>query len=457
MPADGPITFRDHFASIFQSALTEVGARISSASTISIRTRGSSGGDIAREDEEYAKVAAQLMAERLGVEPAQQMEIRRTRSLISATKACAEVALRYMDARLNGSPDQIARIEDEFKAGSCDPAWFSTVNEYLEYFGPRGTRREVPYITPALAGDRSVQIPRSARVALVADWGTGAGPAVAIMKQVAALKPDVVIHLGDVYYSGTPTEYQLNFIDVLDTAFEGKRPPTFILSGNHDMYCGGAGYYSAIASLNSGSSKQKASFFCLRTEDEAWQLLAMDTGLNDFKPLEVQDNVTSLRDDEAEWLLRRIEEFQGKTILLSHHQLFSAFSQIGSSGSMSSPCNPHLLQWFSEANSKGHIAAWFWGHEHSLSIYEPYAGLARGRCIGHGAIPVMSTEKIYTELPALKRPPKIIAGTKLATDGHVFAHGFAFLRMGPSDEAATAEYYQSISGRAEPLYSEQIK
>ena len=36
----------------------------------------------------------------------------------------------------------------------------------------------------------------------------------------------------------------------------------------------------------------------------------------------------------------------------------------------------------------GSIAAWFWGHEHSLGIYEPYAGLDKGRCIGCGAIPV---------------------------------------------------------------------
>jgi hypothetical protein len=149
-------------------------------------------------------------------------------------------------------------------------------------------------------------------VALIADWGTGATPAISVMKQV-------IIHLGDVYYSGTPKEYQKNFLDPIDAAFDGERPPVYILSGNHDMYCGGIGFYSALGELNAEPYKQNASFFCLRTRQPEWQLLAMDTGLNDFKPLDLQDSVISVREDEVEWLLRRIEEFSGRTILLFRH------------------------------------------------------------------------------------------------------------------------------------------
>jgi hypothetical protein len=192
------------------------------------------------------------------------------------------------------------------------------------------------------------------------------------------------------------------------------------------------------------------------TGQPEWQLLAMDTGLNDFKPVDVHDSVTSVREDEVEWLLRRIEEFRGRTILLSHHQLFSAFSRIGKPGSATSACNPHLLEFFSEANAAGRIAAWFWGHEHSLSIYEPYAGLRRGRCIGHGAVPVASTEKIYHVLPELKRRPKIVKGTELGLDGSVFAHGFAMITLSQSQEPATAEYYQSIAGVAHLVFTEKL-
>jgi hypothetical protein len=36
------------------------------------------------------------------------------------------------------------------------------------------------------------------------------------------------------------------------------------------------------------------------------------------------------------------------------------------------------------------IAAWYWGHEHSFKVYEPYVGpegqtLQKGRLIGHGS------------------------------------------------------------------------
>lgn len=34
------------------------------------------------------------------------------------------------------------------------------------------------------------------------------------------------------------------------------------------------------------------------------------------------------------------------------------------------------------------VAAWFWGHEHGMSLYEPYAGLEKGRLIGAACIPV---------------------------------------------------------------------
>ena len=34
----------------------------------------------------------------------------------------------------------IARVEREFTAGACDPAWATTISEYLKYFGPGGQR-----------------------------------------------------------------------------------------------------------------------------------------------------------------------------------------------------------------------------------------------------------------------------------------------------------------------------
>ena len=147
--------------------------------------------------------------------------------------------------------------------------------------------------------------------------------------------------------------------------------------------------YELIKTLNSEPSVQPASFFCLRSADERWQLLAMDTGLHDYKPMSVTEALTSIEEDELAWHCDRIKEFKGKTVLLSHHQLFSAYSSIGTADKdgKRSPTNPNLLKAFDAMRASGHVAAWFWGHEHTLSIYQPFSELSRGRCLGHGAVP----------------------------------------------------------------------
>jgi 3',5'-cyclic AMP phosphodiesterase CpdA len=155
----------------------------------------------------------------------------------------------------------------------------------------------------------------------------------------------------------------------------GHALPVFTLSGNHDMYCGGVGFYELIKHLNSPPFTQTASFFCLRSADEKWQLLAMDTGLHDDNPASVADALTYLEEDELAWHCDRIKEFAGRTILLSHHPLFSAFSAIGPSNASGrrSATNPLLLKAFERMVVSKPIAAWFWGHEHTLSIYGPFA------------------------------------------------------------------------------------
>ena len=60
--------------------------------------------------------------------------------------------------------------------------------------------------------------------------------------------------------------------------------------------------------------------------------IAAHTGLHDFNPFTVNTNVTSLADEEAAWHRARIAEGAAagrKTVLLSHHQLFSAYEPIG--------------------------------------------------------------------------------------------------------------------------------
>jgi len=322
-------------------------------------------------------------------------------------------------------------------------------------------------VKPSEAGDKVITIKSGAKVALIGDWGTGAAPAQRLLQQVQRQNPDLLVHLGDIYYSGTEEECRVKFEAIVDRVFNraATRLPIYTMSGNHDMYCGGVGYYGLIKRLNHGitgprgeSMVQPASFFCLRTEDESWQLLAMDTGRNDFSPFSVNDALTFVEAEEQDWLKHRVEEFPGKTILLSHHQLFSAFSQIGKPGPNGglNPVNPKLLATYKSLAATGKtIAAWFWGHEHNLCIYQPYSGLQRGRCLGHSAIPVFADDTPYEVLAGITNAPGLVSGTKLSTAGQFHTHGFAVLTL-QSQGNASVDYFEDLNGTARKLFTESI-
>ena len=51
-----------------------------------------------------------------------------------------------------------------------------------------------------------IKIPDKCSIALLGDWGADNDHALNIAKQVRARKPDIAIHLGDIYYAGTQYE-----------------------------------------------------------------------------------------------------------------------------------------------------------------------------------------------------------------------------------------------------------
>lgn len=378
---------------------------------------------------------------------------------------CVRIAGDLLLAKLEHRHADAARLEEQLKFGSCDPEWLEVIDEYEKAFGPLSHGHAIPYVTYEHMDDFVLEVlPEDATIALVGDWGTGTGDATALLAQIARHDPDVLIHLGDIYYSGTPRETHARFLDPCNSVLRRKRQvPVFTLSGNHDMYSGGDGYYGLLPSLNAAPEwAQRASFFCLRTPSGSWQLLAMDTGLHDHDPFTVTSGVTYLEPAEAAWHLDKIERFTaagGRTILLSHHQLFSASEYIGE-GTTKPPgqeaYNVKLLETF--GSSLGDVAAWFWGHEHNLCIYEPYGGLDKGRCIGHGAIPVYESSTPYRPNPHIPGPPALVHGAQgpvelPATRDGVYAHGYVVLDLAPSG-SATARYY--VDSVANPIYEETI-
>jgi hypothetical protein len=68
-------------------------------------------------------------------------------------------------------------------------------------------------------------------------------------------------------------------------------------------------------------------------------------------------------------------------MLLSHHQLFSAYASNGDK----------IRDKLRGPLDSGRITAWFWGHEHRCVAYEDGTGdVGKARLIGHGGVPVYS-------------------------------------------------------------------
>jgi 3',5'-cyclic AMP phosphodiesterase CpdA len=365
-------------------------------------------------------------------------------------KFCATAAFKLAEARVKAfftkDNTELKKLEAELNApfGNCDAKWAQVVAVYTASKINAKTR-DIPYIrhknlTDFVLDDR---LPDQATVAFLGDWGTGQEAARKLLTKIASKKPDVVFHLGDVYYSGTENEVKNYFyaiwqkvLGVPKVAWDSTltdttaKPATFHLSGNHDMYAGGGPYYSVIKMLG-----QPASYFSVRNKN--WQFIALDTGLHDSNPI-AQGSATFLEDTEVEWLKDKVANAgDRKTVLLSHHQLFSASDKIDGKS-----INEKLQAQMKDVLPKATL--WLWGHEHNLVIYKQFQGVL-GRCVGHGAfpVPVDQSEQLSPDVP--------MENVRLDRDqtGGLFLHGYATLQL--NGKSATATYYQYNSDTDEEV------
>jgi len=367
--------------------------------------------------------------------PAPTLEMAARADVAGTVVDCAKVAGEFLWAEITGNQQQSEICQGQLKDSVCDVGWSECLLTYLGFKASLGALPYRPNLNPVFdLGQRT-------KIAIVGDWGTGDDVAVNLLQQVASLAPDVLIHLGDIYYSGTHDEEQTNFLNICRHIL-GTNVVLFSLCGNHDMYSGGAGYYWLVDQLG-----QQASYFCLQNAN--WQFLAMDTGHNDNNPLTVATNMTSLVTmgawAEENWLLDKINLAAGKqkTVLLSHHQLFSPFGSVGSMDGDAYAYNPNLRAVFQAVMPQ--IALWFWGHEHTFAIYDPYMGLQRGRCVGASAVPVFTDQQSYSNATGLQTYggaalPTWNKNCQLGSTNNTYNNCFAFMTL--NGASATVDYYQ---------------
>ena len=436
--------FRSRDASLWQSAVDEVVAKENAGSSPAAGLGGGAAAPVKRPPQGQAEIVVNNeIAETIddGRPVATVQPPSPAAGFGDTVRFCSTAAFKLAEASVKAAfthdETELKRLEEELRTpfGNCDAKWVQVAAVYAASKINAQTRT-IPYVRHTHINDFVIddRLPESATIALVGDWGTGQESARKLLAKIASKHPDVVFHLGDVYYSGTENEVKNYFYAIWqkvlgipkvawDTPLTDTtaKPATFHLSGNHDMYAGGGPYYSVIKMLG-----QPASYFCLRNKD--WQFIALDTGLHDANPL-AQGSATFLEDTEVEWLNHKIETAAGrKTVLLSHHQLFSAVDKIGGA-----TVNARLLDQLK--NVLPHVTAWLWGHEHSLVIYKRFQNVL-ARCIGHGAfpVPVDINEAAAADVP--------LEDVRLDKDqvGGLFLHGYTIVTL--AGKAATATYYQ---------------
>jgi len=318
-------------------------------------------------------------------------------------------ALPHGDSAIDRAIEAAVRLFRRF--GPCDPGWIETkIAEGIALLEGRPDFPNEPAPPAPLAPD--------ARVIVVGDWGTGLAGAIQVGQQMRQTLDSTepgrechVIHLGDVYYSGWPDEYEDRFLRYWPVSRDGQSVLSWSLSGNHDMYSGGHGYFDVLLRdprfrghrLPDDANHQCSSHFSL--ENEHWQLLGLDTGYLDH----------DLAGDQAAWVKQKLRPDR-KTMLLTHHQPFSSFEDV----------TAPMVKTLAPAFATRKIDAWLWGHEHRAIVYERNdAGyLDFGACIGHGGVPVVMTGVEIADHPKVKWAFK----ESEISDGDPWGlHGFAIL------------------------------
>ena len=354
---------------------------------------------------------------------------------------CAGLALKLAKAIFLGDDAERDSCKKQLEGPftTCDSGYIEAAEQCALYF--KAMHGVIPYVQWLKLGDYvydkkadgSELLPSNGKIGIIGDWGTGQERANQVLAKLAGKNPDVVVHLGDIYYSGVDHEAQGFFFDnwckVLglkpdaNRRVTAARPRTFSIPGNHDMYSGGAPYYVMIQQLGHSSS-----YFCLRNQN--WQFIAMDTGYNDHGVFD-QNHFTTLRDTEVQWVLDKIQNNPSKlrTVLLSHHQPFSANDSFQNGG----PVNTAFLDQLQPALSS--VDLWLWGHEHDMVIFKSYQDVQRGRCVGHGAYPVGRSE--LADKPGHAEVP--LEDVKLTKGSAFYDNGYALIEL--NGATATVKYF----------------
>lgn len=305
---------------------------------------------------------------------------------VGHTEAENHFRTQQSQAQLPSHPSDTTRTLTEF-------LWYNVFGFAYHYLKSRFGKRH-PYQSYPQGDDNGIfrmeEKNGLTQLALLSDWASDTPESDAVGAVVASHSPDYSIHLGDIYFVGTPSEVAANFTSPKASWPRGKWG-SLALSGNHEMYSNGDAFFKYLLptmGVREGDSVriQKAGFFCL--ENDHWRVIGLDTGYTSVgRPfLEVLSPPDChFRKEQLSWLREQVQlgnpADQRGIVFLSHHPPFSSFRK-----SFPEPAK-QLSQLLGDAVRP---VIWIWGHEHRMVVYHPKQLanlLISGRCIGNGGMP----------------------------------------------------------------------
>jgi len=258
------------------------------------------------------------------------------------------------------------------KYEQLDPGWAEAFAVFLESF--------ITGKHPFMAKPATIPIPDNVRIGLAGDWGTGdwrtasnPAPSADVARHMDFLKPQLTIHLGDVYYAGTGDQEQHQFVNLWPKGSIGS----LALNSNHEMYAGAKPYFKAIArapfELQNGCS-----YFAL--ENTNWVIVGLDSAY--FAPESglYMDGSLGPSGGITQGVFVQEQVAKGKkVIVLTHH------NGLSDDGSSTTTLWSQVMSAFSAGSGPEY---WYWGHKHMATVYKQQeSNRVLCRCCGHGALP----------------------------------------------------------------------
>nr|WP_321228052.1 metallophosphoesterase [uncultured Psychroserpens sp.] len=346
---------------------------------------------------------------------------------------------------------------------------------YYKHIHPGGVHTFVeipkPIINPVIP-------PSKAKIAIIGDWGTGkwkdgklpSCPAELGINGIEHLKPDYVIHLGDVYYAGRTKEERKKLIGLLKGKSLGK---LYTMNSNHEMYDGANGLYDESLSNLLFTEQRGRTYFSMDIGD--WVLVGLDSAFFDESPLYMSGSLyKDVVKSSQRKFLNDISK-QGKPLLLMTHH-----NGIGVKDHKLT-INKNLWSQVELCLDGKMPDLWYWGHVHNGIVYNteklnfpeteiPNKKIPKSttgqtpqfRCCGHASIPFGNGSGFYTEQNGVKtmrdelnyyaHTPLNASQPTLSQEERVL-NGFAMIEINGSEIKETFYEVSNENSMPNPVWS----